>query len=159
MEKPSGQAEGRTRHKSFTYSTRLQRVADRAGTLSSEGKPPLRVASPPEFKGEASVWTPEDLLVAALEACTMTTFISVAEKNGTAIRDYQSSAEGQLEYSDGAFRFTRVVVRPRVELMPPATEETARALFEKTHGTCFITNSVRCEVVIDPTVIIVPTVT
>jgi len=39
-----------------------------AATFSSSGKPSFRVASPPEFRGEEHVWTPEDLFVAHVES-------------------------------------------------------------------------------------------
>ncbi|MGH9425673.1 MAG: OsmC family protein, partial [Terriglobia bacterium] len=65
----------KVRFKSFTYKTGLKWVEEKSGMLSSSGKPSLKVASPPEFKGEAGVWTPEDLFVASVEICQMTTFL------------------------------------------------------------------------------------
>ncbi|MBI3191832.1 MAG: OsmC family protein, partial [Pedosphaera parvula] len=54
----------------------------------------FRVASPPEFKGEAGVWTPEDLFVAAVNVCTMTTFAAFAQRLNLPVLSYRCEAEG-----------------------------------------------------------------
>jgi organic hydroperoxide reductase OsmC/OhrA len=59
----------RIKPKSFTYRTGVTGVEGRSASLQAEGKPSLCVASPPEFKGVANVWTPEDFFVAAIEVC------------------------------------------------------------------------------------------
>src|SRR5687768_10816971 len=100
------------RPKSYTYHTRVEWAGARAGQLHAEGKPSFRVASPPEFKGEAGVWSPEDLFVASVNICTMATFLSFAERAKLALSSYSSTAEGTLELVDGGFRFTRIVVKP-----------------------------------------------
>lgn len=64
--------------KIFHYNTQLRWSGERRGDLSSEGKPGLEIAAPPEFKGHPGLWTPEDLFVAAVEICTMTTFLAFA---------------------------------------------------------------------------------
>ena len=66
------------------------------------------VGSPPEFKGEPGVWSPEELLVGALNACLMLTFISMAQTKGVRFLAYESAAEGLLENVDGKFRITEV---------------------------------------------------
>jgi len=86
----------RIRPKSFTYHTNVGEVQGRTATLSSEGKPPLWVSSPPEFKGEAGHWTPEDFFVASIEVCLMLTFAGLSEKRGLKFASYESSAEGLL---------------------------------------------------------------
>src|SRR5262245_32660600 len=86
----------RVKHKTFSYRTGVRWLGNRSGLIRSEGKPDLRVASPPEFKGEAGVWTPEDLFVAALDLCTMTTFAALTQRRGLEIVSYDSSAEGTL---------------------------------------------------------------
>ncbi len=90
-----------TKPRSFTYSTDVVKIGQRAGILSSVGKEEFRVASPPEFKGEAGVWTPEDLFVAALDSCTMMTFLALAGRNSLTVLEYSSHATGVLESVEG----------------------------------------------------------
>ena len=112
----------------------------------------MRVASPPEFKGEEGVWTPEDLFVAALEACTMTTFAAFSLRLGIPVVSYESTAEGLLEFDDGGYRFTRVWIRPVVVVATEEAVAQAGKTLHDAHAKCLITHSVRTEVVLEPRV-------
>src|SRR5512145_95141 len=136
----------KVKYKSFTYHTALQWADHRAGWLRAEGKPGFRVASPPEFKGEAGVWTPEDLFVAAVEACTMTTFIAFAQKLNLPVVSYESHAEGVLEFVEGGYRFTKVTLRPTIVVAEAgAIPQTEKTLHEAHHA-CLVAKSIRSEV-------------
>ena len=54
--------------KSFTYRTSLDGVRGRSAVLHSGGRPSLEVSAPLEFKGDPSLWSPEDFFVAAFFA-------------------------------------------------------------------------------------------
>jgi organic hydroperoxide reductase OsmC/OhrA len=142
----------KVKYKSFTYRTQLKRIENRTGTLDSEGKPSIRFSSPPEFKGEAGVWTPEDLFVSAIDACTMTTFVALAEREKIPIVSYQSTAEGLLEFVDGRYRITRVIVRPDVVVGSSDAVSPTRDLFKKAHEHCIVTNSIHTAVVVEPVI-------
>ena len=146
------QAQPKVRHKSFMYTTQVNWLENRAGTLGSPDKPSFRVASPPEFKGEAGVWSPEDLFVAAVEACTMTTFIAFALRLKIPFISYESTAEGLLEFTEGGYSFTKVIVRPKVVVETEEAVEQARKTLDDAHHSCLIANSIRSEVTIEPTI-------
>jgi len=140
----------KTRHRSFTYRTSTDWTSDRSGILGAEGKPALLVSSPPEFRGEAGRWTPEDLFVAAIDLCTMTTFLSFAQRLDIPLVAYRSEAEGLLEFADGGYRFTRVVLRPVLVLSDAAATEKATKAMHDAHDACLIGRSVRAEVTVEP---------
>lgn len=142
----------KVRPKSFTYETDVSWLENRAGTLRSKDKPELRVASPPEFKGEAGTWTPEDLFVAAIDICTMTTFMAFAERKGIAVVSYASDAEGLLEFDDGVYRFTKVVLRPTIVVETQDDVEQAKKTIEDAHKKCLVANSVTTSVTVEATV-------
>lgn len=131
--------------KSFTYHTSFQ-----DDSLSSEGKPVLRIASPPEFGGERGVWTPEDLFVAAIETCLKLTFAGIARKRNLRFASWKSTAEGFLEWDQISYRFTKVVISPTIALYDEASIALAREVVERAHLTCLVANSVRSEVVVEP---------
>ena len=139
------------RPRSYTYHASVAWTGGRGGQLESAGKPGVHVASPPEFKGEVGVWTPEDLFVASVNICTMTTFLSFAERSKILLQSYRSEAEGLLELVEGSFRFTRIVIRPRIRV-PPDQVELARKVMHDAHSKCLISNSMRCEVVVEANV-------
>ncbi|HXG01078.1 MAG TPA: OsmC family protein [Bacteroidota bacterium] len=152
MNQAIGTSQPNVRYKSFRYQTGLRWLGNKAGELSSADKPSFRVASPPEFKGEAGVWTPEDLFVAAVDICTMTTFMAFAQRLQLPIVSYSSSAEGILEFVDGGYRFTKVVLRPRIVVSTPEAIEQVRRTLHDAHESCLIANSIRADVVVEPTV-------
>lgn len=138
------------KHKSFEYRTSVRWTGGRGGILSSEGKKDIPVSSPPEFKGEAGQWTPEDLLVASLEICTMTTFIAFSIHRKLLLKSYESAATGTMEFVDGRYRFTRITLAPVIVVADERERESAAAILEEAHHSCFIANSICSEVLLEP---------
>jgi organic hydroperoxide reductase OsmC/OhrA len=140
----------KVKYKSFSYRNRLEWLGGRAGFLGSEGKPGFRVASPPEFKGEAGVWCPEDLFVASVNACVMATFAVFLDRLKLPVISYSCQAEGLLEFADGKYRMTHVTLRPKVVVKSAeAVAPTEKALHDA-HDNCIISNSISSTVVLEP---------
>jgi peroxiredoxin-like protein len=135
-----------TAYKSFRYKAKTIWTSARRGSLSAAEKSNIVVGSPPEFKGEPDVWTPEELLVGSLNTCIMLTFLSLAQARGLALAAYESEAEGLLENVEGRFRITEVTVRPRITAKQEAELERARELMERAEAECFISNSIKSKV-------------
>jgi organic hydroperoxide reductase OsmC/OhrA len=135
-----------TKPKSYTYHTSVKWTEQRKGVISCAGKPDIQVATPPEFKGHEGIWSPEDLFVASANICLMTTFLSVAERADLAFTSYESTAEGKLELFDGKFQFTAITL--------PANADAAKAkeLIEKAEANCLISNSMKANVSLEPTI-------
>lgn len=129
--------------KSFTFRTGIEWAGGRGGTGTAEGKPSFRVASPPEFKGEAGVWSPEDLLVQAANACTMSTFINFAQRKNVPLSAYSSKAEGLLEFTDGSYRFTKIDIHVQLRLKAGGNADEAKKVLDDAHKACLIANSLR----------------
>lgn len=143
-----------TRPKSFTYDVDLAWSGERKGVISAAGKPAVEVATPPEFRGHAGIWSPEDLFVSAVNTCTMTTFLALAARRNLPILEYRSHARGHLEMVDGRFRFTRIVVQPVVTIGYSVSEEFVREALHDAEKSCLIANSITAEVQLDATVTI-----
>lgn len=114
----------------------------------------LRASAAPGYKGAADAVDPEEALVAALSGCHMLTLLAIAQKKGFIVDAYEDDATGTLDKnSDGRLAVTRVVLRPRIAFAaghaPPDADALAK-LHESAHRNCFIANSVRCEVVVEP---------
>jgi organic hydroperoxide reductase OsmC/OhrA len=139
------------RPKSYKYMTSVLWKGEKKGTLSVAGKPAVEVATPPEFKGHEGIWSPEDLYVAAVNSCIMTTFLAFAGRAGLAFEGYESEAEGLLEFVDERLVFTKIVVRPRVTLRPGADCKPAEEILHKAEKNCLVSNSLRTEVILEPT--------
>lgn len=140
--------------KTFLYNTGVEWKSDRQGFLRSEGKPDITVSSPPEFKGLPGVWTPEDLFVAALEICQMSTFLSFGGRKGIPLQSYKSTAEGTLENVDGKYRFTRIIVKPVIVVEKSWTKDQVEEIVQSAHDNCLIVNSIIAKVEVEPTIIL-----
>lgn len=106
------------------------------------GKPSITGSADPAFRGDTTLHNPEDMLVLALSACHMLSYLALAGLEGLEVTAYEDSAQGTMQQEGRGGRFTEVVLRPRVTLAPGADRARAEALHEEAHRTCFIANSV-----------------
>jgi len=136
--------------RSFHYPSRLVWNSGRRGSASIDGKPVLPVSSPPEFKGDADCWSPEDLLVTAASACLLMTFLAYSHREELELVRYESEADGALEFADGKYRFTEVTLRPRLTFRTEEDAEIAQMVLEQAHRDCIITNSITAQVKLEP---------
>lgn len=118
-------------------------------TIRIAGKPDLLGSSDPTFRGDASRHNPEDLLLAALSACHMMSFLHVCIQNGVIVTSYVDDATGSMEtLPDGSGRFLEVVLHPLIVVRNASMVTRANELHHKAHSLCFIANSanfpVRC---------------
>lgn len=111
-------------------------------TARVEGKPSVRIATPPEFRGtDPELWSPEDAFVAAAGSCLAVTIAALAEREQLPLTDLSVRADGVVgRRADGRFGFVRV--EQTVELETEAGhEEAARALVAKAEDGCLVTVS------------------
>ncbi len=138
-----------------TYETSIQWTKQRRAALSSHGLPTLEVATPPQFpQGHEGIWSPEHLFTAAAEACLMTTFLAIAEKSHLPFKAYNSKAVGTLEKTDFGMLMTKIVISPTIVVAEEGLKEKGLKLLEKAEKHCLISNSMKCEVTIEPTVLV-----
>jgi organic hydroperoxide reductase OsmC/OhrA len=115
----------------------------RSVVLRVDGKPDLQASADTPFRGDADRWNPEELLLAALSECHLLSYLHVAVRNGVVVTGYTDAATGAMEVTpDGAGRFTRVDLHPRVELADESQRALADSLHAEANRLCFIANSV-----------------
>lgn len=140
------------RTKIYTYRTSLKWTERKMGMLSSPGKPNVQVSTPPEFKGHEGIWSPEDLFVASVNVCVMSTFLALAERAGLAFSSYESDAEGRVELVEGKLQVTSVTLTPRITISSSEDVDKAKELLTKVESNCLISNSVKTHVTMHATV-------
>lgn len=102
---------------------------------------------------DAGAVDPEEAFVAALSSCHMLWFLSLAAAKGFIIDSYSDDAVGHMrQIAPQRLAITQVVLRPRVEFDPShaATREQLDALHHAAHERCFLANSVKTEIRIEP---------
>lgn len=105
---------------------------------------------PPPMSDLAGV-DPEEAFIASLSSCHMLFYLDFARRAGLVIDSYVDEAEGTLKKGeDGRMAMTRVTLRPSISWgseVPSA--ETVAELHHKAHEACFISNSVKTEVIVE----------
>ena len=101
---------------------------------------------PPTARGAPGV-DPEQAFVAALSSCHMLWFLHLACQKKWVVDRYHDEAVGVLEGS----WIPRVTLRPAVSFAGAAPSEAEhQALHERAHEKCFIANSVKSVVLVEP---------
>lgn len=123
----------------------------RNAELSAPQKPDVLGSSAPEYKGDASRWNPEDLLGSALGLCHMLTFLALAHKSRIEIKHYEDRAISVLDAFEKGFAVTEIHLKPTITVAPGTDLAKVRELFEKAHKYCFVANSIKSKVMMQPT--------
>src|SRR5215831_1415338 len=137
-----------------SYEVKVNWKKDHKGILCSRVlQSKIEVATPPEFpKGIAGVWSPEHLLLAAVNSCLMTTFLAVAENSKLEFINFESNANGKLEKVDGKFLISEITLNPVVSIKYEKDLEKAIKLIEKSEAVCLISNSIKSKIILNPQV-------
>jgi organic hydroperoxide reductase OsmC/OhrA len=117
-------------------------------------KPAMRGSADPHFRGDASAYNPEDLLVVALATCHLLSYLADCSRAGVHVLAYEDDAQGVMAVKDGKLRFTEVVLRPRVTVARGTDLDKAHALHEQAHEGCFIASSVNFPVRHEATIVV-----
>jgi organic hydroperoxide reductase OsmC/OhrA len=110
-------------------------------TLSASGIPQLQSAPPRDFDGPGDAWSPEYLLVAAVEACFMFTFRAVALASKLDFLSLEISGVGTVDHKDGSTHFTDILLKPQLKVPRGTDHERARRILEKGKEACIVTAS------------------
>lgn len=132
----------------MTFQTSLTWKEDKRAHLNARDNPILQVGTPLEFGGPARTWCPEELFVASIGSCVMSTFLYFAERFHLSLAAYSSQAKGTLEKTAEGLRFSGVDVRITVAWEDDKSLEKARSLRlkEKLHKYCPVSASLQCPV-------------
>ena len=96
---------------------------------------------------------PEEALVAALSSCHMLFFLSLASRAGFTVESYEDAAEGVMgKNAEGREAMTHFTLRPVVTFKERApSEEDLEAMHHAAHEQCYVANSLKAEVSVEPT--------
>jgi len=137
-----------------SYDVKLKWDHETASGIARSGKRmPLLFGPPPEFGGDEISWSPEHLLAASVASCYSTTFLSFARLLKVTVTDFRISAKADFEKRANGFEATRMVLRPVVALHHKPAQSVLDNLFAKAKKYCFVSNSLKCEVVVEPNIL------
>ena len=133
----------------FTYDSynRAHEVRFKSGAIV------LPASSAPAFKGDADRVDPEEAFGGSLSSCHMLTFLAICARKRLVLDSYVDDAEGTLEKGEsGKLWMAHVTLRPRVRFAPGTSVDRATLdqIHHLAHADCFIANSVKTEISVEP---------
>ncbi|MBN1786016.1 MAG: OsmC family protein [Candidatus Methanofastidiosa archaeon] len=135
----------------LTYKTSLAWTEKKKAKVAFEdmAKEEIEIAVAPEFLGHPGIVTPEDLFVSSINSCLMSYFLNVAEKMRVRFSSYESSAVGTLSEVGMDFIFSKIEITVRIVASDEKSSERAARAMEMAKKGCFVSNSVKSEVVVN----------
>jgi organic hydroperoxide reductase OsmC/OhrA len=113
----------------------------------------LPASSALAFRGDADRVDPEEAYVASLSSCHMLTFLAICARKRLTVDSYEDEAAGVLEKgANGRLWLATVWLRPMVRFAPSVEVAlgTLKEVHHQSHEECFIANSVKTTVTIEP---------
>jgi organic hydroperoxide reductase OsmC/OhrA len=125
---------------------------DRAHEVEAPPARPRLTITTGEEKGDPSELNPEQLVVMAASSCQLLWFLHLAAKARIDVVGYEDEADAEMPEEEKPVRITRITLRPRIVVACEASEERVLRLAELAHEHCYVANSLRSEVLVEPRV-------
>ena len=141
-----------------TYHTTVSWKGEHWGRVVMGNGPEMDFSAPPDAHGHPGVLTPEDAFVAAINTCIMMMFIWATERFKLNLLSYTCRAEGtKLIELDRTEIFTHVRLWPIIQIAagegaPAVVQARARRALQSALKYSLVANSVKSEMVIEPTI-------
>jgi organic hydroperoxide reductase OsmC/OhrA len=136
-----------------TYDVRLAGGPEGYAALAVAGLPDVRSAPPLAFDGPGDAWSPEHLLLAAVEACFFFTLRAVARASRVELAAVEVSASGTVDQQEGRVRFTEIVLRPRLTAGTGADRARIMRVLEKSERACLVSASLSTPIRLEPEIV------
>jgi len=140
----------KVRNKKFIYEIFLEWQGQKKGLLLSRTNKDIKVATPPEFGGHAGIWSPEELFIASVNSCIMTTFLHYARRKSFEFLSYKSKATGILKMVENQLVFSKIKIKPQILVKHSADIPKANKLIELSEKNCLISNSIKSKIEVTP---------
>ena len=125
----------------------------RDSAATAPGKVAIPVSSAAEYAGSVQRWNPEDLLGTALATCHMLTFLALCAKAKIEVTLYEDGAVSVLDTLEKVTSVTEIHLNPTIRVAAGTSKAKVEDLFHKAHKYCFVANSIKSKVVMNPRII------
>ncbi len=144
-----------------TYHTDVNWKGEHWGHIVMGNGPEMDFSAPPDAQGHPGVLTPEDAFVAAVNTCIMMMFLWAAERYKLDLLEYTCHTEGvKLIELDRTEIFTHLRLWPKIRIAagsedPEKVEARTRKALAAAQKYSLVANSVKSEIIVEPTIVIV----
>jgi organic hydroperoxide reductase OsmC/OhrA len=130
------------------------RAYARDHVIAGPGKPELPGSADPAFRGDATRYNPEELLVASVSTCHMLWYLHLAADAKVTVIAYRDAPVGTMvEDAEKGGWFTGITLHPQVTISKDSDPAKALELHHAAHAKCYIANSVNFPVACEPQIL------
>ena len=130
-----------------SYSASLSRTAASRARMEAPPRPVLHGAPSPERDGDLAARSPQHMLLSSLSLCMLTTFETLAARDGIEIRAWDAKVSGMVEHTPEGLCFTSIVLE--IDMEVAGNVDRVEATLEDAKQHCLVLNSLRVPVVIE----------
>lgn len=113
------------------------------------------MAPPPQFGGpNDGHWTPEDMFCASISSCFILTFKSYTLLKKLEWRKISVTVEAYLDKVDKKLSFTKVVIKPTLEVCCEGNVDPYLEALKKSEEQCLVTNSINSKIEFIPKILL-----
>lgn len=131
------------------YQAWLVRTLSSRARVEAPPRPPILAGPPPEFDGDATAWSAEQLLLGSIGMCVLTTFEAFAARARIDLFGWEARVGGIVGKTEAGLSFTKFTVDIDMEVSDVVR---ARAALDETKQHCLIANALVAPVEIEATI-------
>jgi peroxiredoxin-like protein len=140
--------------KKQTFESRLAWQQGKIGAAQIDGRPVIEIAIPAEFGGPEGYWSPEDLFLASINSCLMTTFLYFTERSRIPFESYESAIRGNVELVAGQFTFTSITVAPKITIADESARYKVETVLNRSKNYCLISAAVKIPISVEADIVV-----
>jgi organic hydroperoxide reductase OsmC/OhrA len=130
----------------WTFKTSLNWKGGETADLLCANKPTLDIVPPPDFGGKDNQWSPEDLLVGAVESCLLLTVLYFVDKYKISMEAYSSEAAAHMERTPNGLRFNGIELDLNVKIGSAEDRKKMEKAVEQGEKYCPVAAAVNCPI-------------
>lgn len=131
-------------------SATVSRTSASRARVHAEPRVPLNGGPSSEFDGDATAWSPEQLLLSSVGLCMLTTFEAFCARDGIELLDWTTSMKGSVDRSARGLMFNSIVLS--IDMEVSGNVDRVEDTFEDAKRYCLILNSLDVPVVVETTI-------
>lgn len=125
------------------YQTWLVRTLSSRARLEAPPRPLISGGPPPEFDGDATAWSAEQLMLSSLGLCVLTTFEAFAARDRVDLLGWEARVGGMVDRTELGPQFTKFTVEIDMEVNDVLR---ARATLDEAQRHCLVANALKAPV-------------
>jgi len=125
------------------YQTWLVRTLSSRARIEAPPRPQIAGGPPPEFDGDATAWSAEQLLLSSIGLCVLTTFEAFAARDRVVLLAWEARVGCLVDRSEIGPQVTKVTVEIDMEV---SNVDRARETLDEAQRHCLVSNALKTPV-------------